>query len=527
MTARLPACTWSPRLTVGCCLVASLLVVPVILLLPDGSALGQSSPQSASPQKAGVDVTRQVQSNVSIPLPSLSPLVERVAPAVVNVSVVMSDQDIAAEGSDEGPGNQATPFDEFLRRFFEQQGLPNSQQRRRPQPRAGRAMALGSGFIIDPEGDIVTNNHVVGNSDTVTVSLPDSSKHPARVLGRDERIDLALLKIDSDRPLPFVSWGDSDAAKVGDWVVAVGNPFGLGGTVTSGIISALGRNIEAGPYDDFLQIDASINRGNSGGPTFDLAGQVIGINTAIYSPSGGSVGIGFAVPSNLARNVVAQLKQKGHVTRGWLGAQVQSLTPEIAKGLGLSPESTKGALVADVVPNSPAAKAGLKQGDVITHFDGKEVKDVHDLPRLVAETLPGQKVDLTVRRGGKEQHVTATIAELKDQPQRAAAGGGTPDQARPQRSSALGMRLSPLTEDVRTKTGVPSEVNGVVIIDVAPDSVAAGLVEPGDVIVSVNQQPVSSPADAAAKLREGAAQKQVLLVLDHGGTNHYVGLPID
>src|SRR5258708_698568 len=204
MTARLPVRAWSPRLTVGCCLVASLLVVPGILLLPDGSALGQSSPQSASPQKAGIEATRQAQSNARIPLPSLSPLVERVAPAVVNVSVVMSDQDIAAEGSDEGPGNQATPFDEFLRRFFEQQGLPNSQQRRRPQLRAGRAMALGSGFIIDPEGDIVTNNHVVGNSDTVTVILPDNSKRPARVLGRDERIDVALLKIDSDRPLPFV-----------------------------------------------------------------------------------------------------------------------------------------------------------------------------------------------------------------------------------------------------------------------------------------------------------------------------------
>jgi serine protease Do len=483
-----------------------------------GSAAAQQSGQS------GANITNQVQSQVSVPLPSLSPLVELVSPSVVNVSVVLGGNEFGQsqdQGGD-GSGAPSSPLEQFLRRFFDQQGGLTGPQRS-PERQRGRGMALGSGFVIDPDGDIVTNSHVVGNSTNVSVVFPDNSKHRARVVGRDELTDIALLKVDAGKPLAYVSWGDSDASKVGDWVVAVGNPFGLGGTVTSGIISARGRNIEAGPYDDFLQIDASINRGNSGGPTFNLSGQVIGINTAIYSPSGGSVGIGFAVPANLARTIVAQLSQQGHVTRGWLGVQVQEITPEIAKGLGLNPEDAKGALVADVTPNSPAAQAGVKPGDVITRFNGKEVENVHDLPRLVAGTPVGHKVDITVRRGGKEQQLAATITELKPQRNLAAAGGGAGEPAKPKQSSALGLELSPVTDDA-SKQG---SAGGVVVVEVAPTSPAAGLVEPGDVIISINQQPVNDPADAAARLNEGAAKKQILLVVSHGGTNRYAGLPVE
>ena len=324
---------------------------------------------------------------VIVQLPTLAPLVKKVLPAVVNVSVQMKaggpqadeDQDQNQEqdqGQDQGQdqdqdkGPQAgpqqglpqSPFDEFLRRFFHEGpgGAPMN-------PRAQR-MALGSGFIIDPSGYIVTNNHVVENGDKVTVIFQDDSKHTAKVVGRDDKTDLALLKIDAPKPLPYVEWGDSNAVQVGDWVLAVGNPFGLGGTVSSGIVSARGRDIHEGPYDDFLQIDASINRGNSGGPTFNLDGRVIGINTAIYSPNGGSVGIGFAIPSSLAKPVIEQLKEHGKVERGWLGVQIQEVTPELAKSLGLP--KPEGALVADVTPGGPAQKIGIKQGDVILSYRG-------------------------------------------------------------------------------------------------------------------------------------------------------------
>ncbi|HEX7970348.1 MAG TPA: DegQ family serine endoprotease [Stellaceae bacterium] len=511
-------------------LLAAVIGTAVALAAAIGPVQAQTTDQQAR-QTGEPSVTRQVQTQISIPLPSLSPLVEAVNPAVANVSVVMNEQDIAQAQSDGEPGGSPfprSPFEDFLRRFFEAPGARRApgNQSPRPQPRPGQAVALGSGFIIDADGDVVTNNHVVGTSDNVTVVLPDSSKHRARIVGRDEQTDIALLKIDSNRPIPHVDWGDSDAAKVGDWVVAVGNPFGLGGTVTAGIISARGRNIQAGPYDDFLQIDAPINRGNSGGPTFNLHGQVIGINTAIYSPSGGSVGIGFAVPSSLAKDVVAQLKDHGYVSRGWLGVQVQSITPEIARSLGLDPNNPKGALVAHVEPGSPAAKAGLKEGDVIVRFNDKEINELHDLPRLVAETPPGQQVQLAVLRKGKQQQIAATVGDSRDQSRAGSTGGGRGDQLRPRRSSALGLELSPLSDETRDQMGVPADVTGVVVIDVAPDSAAAGLVQPGDVIISINQQPVTDPGDAADRLNDAAANKQGLLLLNHEGANRFVGLPL-
>jgi serine protease Do len=473
----------------------------------------------------------------SAAMPSLAPIVKRVLPAVVNVSVNLKEDAVAEDDEDSGPGGQrpipgfpGSPFDELLKRFFEEQGMPDGA-RPGPKRQFGERVALGSGFIIDPSGYVVTNNPVVGNAGKVTVIFQDESKHPATIVGRDEKTDLALLKIETSKPLPYVQWGNSNDTQVGDWIVAVGNPFGLGGTVTAGIVSARGRDIHSGPFDDFLQLDAPINRGNSGGPTFDMSGNVIGINTAIYSPSGGSVGIGFAIPSNMAQQVVAQLKEQGKVSRGYLGVQIQTITPDIARGLGLNPDDPHGALVADVTAGSPAAKAGIKQGDVITRFNGHEIDKMHDLPRLVAEAGIGKTIDLTVRRNGQEQRLGATLAELKDQQKVARTESGQEDdqgQAHPQRSSALGLRLGALDERARQRLRLGEDVTGVLVAGVRPDSpLAEAGVQAGDVIVAVNQQPVSSPTEAAKRLRDAQSDKHVLLLLNHGGSNRYVGLALD
>jgi serine protease Do len=470
---------------------------------------------------AGLNLSQQVQSAAPIPLPSLAPLADRVLPAVVNISVELTEQ---AAVQDEGDGNSngdngglpaipgGTPFDQFLRRFFQnplKQSNPGQQ-----------IMALGSGFIIDPRGYIVTNNHVVANAEKVTVIFQDHSTHPAKVVGRDQKTDLALLKIETEQPLPYVAWGDSKVVKVGDWVVAVGNPFGLGGTVTAGIVSALGRNIDDGPYDDFLQIDAPINRGNSGGPTFDLSGQVVGINTAIYSPSGGSVGIGFAIPSNTAKYVVDQLEAHGKVTWGWLGVAIQNVTPSIAKSLGL--EQPQGALIAAITPGSPAAKAGLKAGDVVIAAGGQPIRDVHDLPRLVAETPVGSNLDLTIVRDAKNQRILVTVGEL---PAKTAATGEAGGETA---VSALGMELAPLDPRLRAQLNIAKDLTGAAVLQVAPNSPVASLgVQAGDVIVSVDQKPVATPQQAAADLKEAAKSGNILLLIDRHGASEFVGLSIE
>ncbi|MBV9016474.1 MAG: Do family serine endopeptidase, partial [Alphaproteobacteria bacterium] len=348
-----------------------------------------------------------------------------------------------------------------------------------------------------------------------------------KLVGKDERVDLALLKVDTDHPLKAVQFGDSDSARVGDWVLAIGNPFGLGGSVTAGIVSARGRDIRQGPYDDFIQTDAAINRGNSGGPLFNMDGQVIGINTAIYSPSGGSVGIGFAVPSNTAKSVVAQLRESGHVTRGWLGVAIQGIMPTIAKSLGMNPDEPTGALVATVTPNSPAAKAGLKPGDVILTANGQPVKTVHDLPRLVAAMPPGQKLDLQVRRGGKEMTLSASTAEMPQQEQQASANPGTPSDEKGASTTSLGLQLSSIDQNLRREYRIPKEVEGAVVTKVENDSPAASLgIEPGDVIMSVDQKPVKNPEEAAAELKQAAAQGNILLLLNRHGTNQFVGMSV-
>jgi serine protease Do len=480
------------------------------------AAAGLLSLMLAAPAPAA-----EVNAGLPIPLPSLSPLVERVLPAVVNVSAKLRE-----ETGDSGTATGNTPFDEFLRRFFEQQFGQNLPA----EPFGGEdktVTALGSGFIVDPSGYIVTDNHVVENAKKVTVVLQDQSRHTAKIVGRDSKSDIALLKIETDKKLPYVTFGDSNAVKVGDWIVAVGNPFGLGGTVTAGIISALGRNIDEGSFEDFLQIDAPINRGNSGGPTFNMKGEVVGINTAIYSPSGGSVGIGFDIPSNIAKKVVAELKQYGHATWGWLGVAIQSVTPSIARSLGLPhPDHPTGALVASVLPKSPAEKAGIEQGDVIESVNGHPIETVRDLPRIVSTAPIGSKLAVVVVRRGKQRTLEATVAEMPKEKQTGAEERAKP-QPSPGAATALGMRLEKLDPQMRRRLKLPSDVNGAVIGSIAGDSPVRGAgLRPGDVILSVNQEPVKSPSEAAAALKRAAASGNVLLLLNRNGVTQFLGMTI-
>lgn len=389
-------------------------------------------------------------------------------------------------------------------------------------------MALGSGFIIDPSGYIVTNSHVVQNAESITVIFNDNSRDSAKIVGQDRLTDLALLKVDAAKPLPYVSWGDSDTAQVGDWVLAIGNPFGLANTVSYGIISARGRDINAGPYDDFLQIDASINRGDSGGPTFDLEGRVIGVNTAIYSPSGGSVGIGFAIPANLAKPVIDQIRAHGKVVRGWLGVQIQNVTPEIARSLGLA--NPAGALIADVIEGGPAAKAGFRQGDVILSVNGHDIGKARDLSIMVAEAPVGKPADVELWRDGHRTRLTPVIAEMpRNLPNLGREESQPPGLAprAPPRVEVLGLQLATLDDQLRERLGLPASVKGVIVLAVASTSpFAEQNIELGDVIQTIDQRPVASPADVAKILDAARARKDhtALMLLNRGGANLYVTL---
>ncbi|HYM31333.1 MAG TPA: DegQ family serine endoprotease [Candidatus Cybelea sp.] len=444
---------------------------------------------------------------------SFAPLVERVAPAVVNVSTTQKVDATAMSDDDAPQFPPGSPFNDLMKRFFQQQQRGSAPQ---------KVTSLGSGFIIDPSGYVVTNNHVVGNASAIKVIMSDGKELPAKLVGRDAKTDLALLKVNAGHPLPYVEFGDSDKSKVGDWVVAVGNPFGLGGTVTAGIVSARGRNLNSGPFDDYLQVDAPINRGNSGGPLFDIQGRVIGINSAIISPNGGSVGVGFAIPATLAKPVIGALKTSGKVDRGWLGVQIQQVTPEIADNLGL--DKPRGALVAAATPDAPAAKAGVRQGDVIVAYGGKAVDAMHDLPRLVAETHAGTAVDITVWRDGREVPLHATIAQMKDDQQQVASNEDSDSDAS---SHAYGLALAPLNEATRQRFDVPKEVRGVLIVGVQDGGPAAeqGL-QPGDVIEKVGRDDVTSPSQVKGHLKQEAhnGKKSALLLVNRHGNSIYVAL---
>jgi serine protease Do len=460
---------------------------------------------------------------------SFADLAARLLPGVVNIS---SSQTVQARS--DRPGGQGpeipsfppgSPFEQFFKDFMERNRRGGNQ----PQAPARRMQSLGSGFIIDPAGIVITNNHVIDGADEITVRLQDGTELKATLVGKDDRADIAVLKVNSDKPLPFVPFGDSDHSRVGDWVLAIGNPFGLGGSVTAGIVSARGRDIGQGPYDDFLQTDAAINRGNSGGPLFNMDGEVIGINTAIYSPSGGSIGIGFSIPSNLAKNVVEQLRDFGRARRGWLGVRIQQVSPEIAESFGLKDAS--GALVAGVEENGPAAKAQLRNGDIILKFNGQDVKEMKNLPRIVAETSIGKAVPVVIWRDGKEQTITATVGELPDDPKKAAAVT-TPDKPAPAKTvelAGLGLKLGAITSETRDKFQIGKDQKGVVITEVTPGTPAAdkGL-KAGDVIVEVQQEEVSSPSDVqdrVERVRKTARQTVLMLIQTSDGLR-YVPLPL-
>jgi serine protease Do len=458
---------------------------------------------------------------------SFADLVEQVGPAVVQITA--KERNVSQEKA-EGPLSQLPPqfregpFRDFFERFF-REGVPAPT----PAPRGDRA-ALGSGFIISGDGIIVTNNHVIGDAQKVEVSLKDGSSYPARLVGKDDKTDLAVLKIDADRSLPALAWGDSDKMRVGDWVVAVGNPFGLSGTATAGIVSSRGRDIGTGPYDDFIQIDAPLNSGNSGGPLFNSDGQVVGVNTAIFTPNGGSIGIGFAIPSNAAEKIVAQLESKGSVQRGWLGVAIQPVTPEVAESLGL--KKAEGALVATVTEGSPAAKAGLRQGDVVLDYDGAPVTTPRDLSRAVADTEAQTKKRLTVWRDNREVDVHVKVGEM---PKQVASRDERPESATsvPQRGtvelSALGLTLAPIDSGTRTRDRLPKGANGALIasVDDNGDAASKGL-RPGDIITRVNQDKVSEPADvvSAVEKAQSAHRKSVLLLVDRQGDQHFVAVDL-
>jgi serine protease Do len=442
---------------------------------------------------------------------SFADLVEQLSPAVVAVA---TEKTVPMAGRSPFQAPPGSPLEEFFRRYFGQPDLgPGAPMQRR--------MAAGSGFLIDPRGYIVTNNHVIDGADTVNVTLTDEREFEATLVGIDRKTDLALLKIDADRPLPFVNWGDSDTVRVGDWSLAIGNPFGLGGTVTAGILSARARNINAGLYDDFLQTDAPINPGNSGGPLFNLDGEVIGVNSAIASPSGGNVGIGFAIPAALAEPIIAQILDHGRAIRGWLGVQIQPLTGDLAEGLGL--DETDGALVSRVTGGSPAARADLRPGDVITHLNGRPVEGPRDLARMVAETPVGETIPMTVLRDGDEATLSVTIEAL-DEPQVASR---RPDDT-PARTQ-LGLSVAPITPDLARQYGVSPAATGVMIVGLDPDGPAAHAdLRIGDVIVEADQLPVREPADigTAIKQAEQAGRKALLLLIDRQGDVLFRATPL-
>lgn len=440
---------------------------------------------------------------------SFAEVVQGLSPAVVNIATsqsVKTPPELQFQMPDLPPGHPLEEFKDFFEQFQGQQGNGGGKDSR-------KLTSLGSGFIIDPAGYIVTNNHVISEAEEITVTLNDNTELKAEIIGHDPSTDIALLKVTTNRQLPYVKFGDSDRVRVGDWVLAIGNPFGLGGTVTAGIISARGRDIYAGPFDDFLQTDAAINRGNSGGPMFNIQGEVIGVNTAIFSPSGGNIGIGFAVPSTLVKPVVEQLKEFGHTRRGWLGVKIQTVTEEIAESVGLKKDH--GALVVEVTPDSPAAKAGIKSGDVILKFDGRDIESMRRLPRMVAETPIGKSVKVEVWREGDDRELTLVTGELKSE------ADSKPEKAAKKEPASKGESILGLT--LRVANG------NVVVAGIEAGSAASerGIRE-DDKLLKVGDQDVKTLEDVrkGISVAEKAGRKFILLKLQRGDDVLFVTVPL-
>jgi serine protease Do len=507
---------------------------PVLLVASSVAAIAQTpAAQPAQPAQNAVPPAVAISPPGGAPR-SFADLTSRLAPAVVNVSTTQKVPVGRLRGVPPG-----SPLEELFRKFQEQQGEAG-------EPVTREATSLGSGFIISPDGYIVTNNHVISAGegrpgandaavDTITITLSDRREYKAKIIGRDPLTDMALLKIDAAN-LPFVKFGNSQGVRVGDWAIAIGNPFGLGGTVTAGIVSALHRNIGSGQYDRYIQTDASINQGNSGGPLFDLDGNVIGINTAIFSPTGGNVGLGFSIPAELAYPVIQQLRATGTVKRGYLGVAIQPLSTDIAAGLGLPKD--RGEIVATVEPNGPAAKAGIKQGDVIVRINNNDVTYDNTLSYVVANTPIGSTVPIELIRDGQRKTINATIAQRPAESiVQARAGIKTDDEEEDGKTPAaeatkqsLGITLQPLTSQMRQQLQIGDTVQGVVIAGITPSSDAAtnGL-QRGDIILQINQKPTTSPAEAAAAVDAARkAGRDTVLMLVQRGKNppRYIGIKL-
>jgi serine protease Do len=535
-----------PRTAVTAAALAALMIGGTGLALA-----GSDSSQSSSAQSSSALSAAAVQSSAAVvPLSGFADIVDSVRPAVVNIEAVREAgwrpdanedeidplDDFFERFSDErgeGPGaddddemreSMKRWFREFQQRRHEGDGYQGERHGRFRDRQQGLPMrAAGAGFIIDADGTIVTNNHVVAGADRINVTLNDGRSFEATLVGRDPATDLAVIEIEAEAPLPFVVFGDSEAARVGDWVLTIGNPFGLENSVSMGIISARGRSIGAGRYDDFLQIDAPINRGNSGGPAFNTRGEVIGVNTAIFSPSGGSVGIGFAIPSSMVQEIVAELQDEGRVERGWLGVRIQPVTEDLAEGLDL--DEAKGALISEVTDDSPAEAAGLAVGDVVLSVNDKPIDDVRDLTRTIARLDPGEDAELELWRQGEMASVTVRLGAFPEPEQVALAD---PDQPKAG-EAVMGMRLAELDERAREAFDIEEETEGVLITAVQPDSWAArkGL-RRGDVIVQAGQAPVSSPAEVAAAVESARQEdrKAVLVLISREEEERFVTLPL-
>ncbi|WP_312364787.1 DegQ family serine endoprotease [Ensifer sp.] len=500
---------------VAALLGAALIAAPIALTI----VVGGQTAQAASPPLPGI-------AGPVAPGGSFAPIVSADKPAVVTIMTTMKAETVSSDQT--SPFGGDSPFDQQFRQFFGDRGSPlpgggRQQQQQQPQQ---KAEALGSGFIVSPDGYIVTNNHVIDHALAIKVTLDDGTEVPATLVGADPKSDLAVIKIDAPHPLATVTWGDSATLRAGDQILAIGNPFGIGPTVTAGIVSARGRDLHSGPYDDFIQIDAPINHGNSGGPLVDLQGHVVGINTAIYSPNGGSVGVGFAIPSDQAQTVVAKLIKDGAIEHGFIGVQIQPVTADVADAIGLA--TANGALVANVSDGAPASEAGVKAGDVITALGGKAISSPRDLSRMVADLAPGAKESLTVWRSGQSQDLTITIAANASDGKQATGETGSKPNPAGLHVPTIGIGLGDITKAVRQALNLPRGEAGAVIESVAPDKPAADAgLQPGDIIVSVNQKPVKSAEETRAAVSEAgkSGRKSVLLLVQRQDSQTFVAVP--
>src|SRR6266487_1160596 len=465
----------------------------------------------------------------------IADVAEKVIDAVVNIS---TSQTVEAKGGGEGRGAMpqlppGSPFEEFFDDFFKNRRGPGGNSKggdkgTELQPR--KTNSLGSGFIVDTSGIVVTNNHVIADADEINVIMNDGTKIKAELIGVDKKTDLAVLKFKPVKPLIAVKFGDSDKLRLGEWVIAIGNPFSLGGSVTAGIVSARNRDISQGPYDNYIQTDASINRGNSGGPLFNLEGEVVGVNTLIISPTGGSIGLGFAVPSKTVAGVVDQLRQFGELRRGWLGVRIQQVTDEIAESLNIKP--ARGALVAGIDDKGPAKPAGIEPGDVVVKFDGKDIKEPKDLSRVVADTAVGKEVDVVIIRKGAEETRKVTLGRLEDGEKAVQAAAKTQAEPveKPVTQKALGLDLASLSKDLRTRYKVKDSVKGVIITSVDGTSDAAEKrLSAGEVIVEIAQEAVSNAADVKKRvdqLKKDGKKSVLLLVANADGELRFVALSV-